>query len=155
MYRRRLKGYSAVGYQVCSPGGKTSTTDSFFNGRNYLQPFLNDLLSTKHSIIIATPKIVASKTSKVLQTLMELMRSGIEMAITTKDVSTEIVEHLPLTLAPIQPCNFVVIDRTLIWYGDIHFLGYSTESSTAIRLADSALAEELLQLYSSTRKSYL
>ena len=155
MYRRRLKGYSAVGYQVCSHSGKTSTTDSFFNGRNYLQPFLNDLLSAKHSIIIATPKIIASKTSKVLQTLVELMRSGIEVAITTQDVSTEIVEHLPLTLAPIQPCNFVVIDRTLIWYGDIHFLGYSTESSTAIRLDDSALAEELLQLYSSTRKAYI
>ena len=146
MYRRRLKGYAAVGYQVCSPSGKATTTDSFFNGRNYAQPFLNDLMSAKHSGIIVTPKIKASLTSKVVQTLVEVMRSGVEVVISTHEVNNEISECLPVTHRDKQPSNFVVIDRSTIWYGDIHFLGYNTETSTTIRIVDAAVAEEMLQL---------
>ena len=146
MYRRRLKGYAAVGYQISSPSGKTTTTDSFFNGRNYAQPFLNDLVSAKHSVIIVTPKIKATLTSKVVQTLVELMRSGIEVSIVAQETNPEMSECLPVTRRDKQPYNFVVIDRTTIWYGDIHFLGYSTETATTIHVVDTAIAEELLQL---------
>ena len=146
MYRRRLKGYAAVGYQVCSPSGKATTTDSFFNGRNYLQPFLNDLLSAKHSVVIVTPKIIATKASKVVHTLVELMHNGIKLVISTQEANSEVAEIMPMTLVAKQPYNFVVIDRATIWYGDIHFLGYSTESTTAIRIVDTAVAEEMLQL---------
>ena len=150
MYRRRLKGYAAVGYQVSSPSGKTTTSDSFFNGRNYSQPFLNDLMSAKHSVIIVTPKIKASFTSKVVQTLVELMRSGIEVSIVAQETNPEISECLPVTRRDNQPYNFIVIDRTTIWYGDIHFLGYSTETATTIRIVDTAIAEELILLCQKT-----
>ena len=146
MYRRRLKGYAAVGYQICSPGEKNTTTDSFFNGRNYLQPFLNDLLSAKHSVAIVAPKIIATKASKVVYTLTELMHNGIELVISTQEANPEVTEIMPMTLVGKQPYNFVVIDRATIWYGDIHFLGYSTESTTAIRIVDTAVAEEMLRL---------
>ena len=146
MYRRRLKGYAAVGYQVSSPSGKATTTDSFFNGRNYTQPFLNDLMSAKHSVMIVTPKIKDSLTSKVVQTLVELMRSGIEVSIVVQETNPEISECLPVTRRDNQSYNFVVIDRSTIWYGDIHFLGYSTETATTIRIVDTAIAEEMLQL---------
>ena len=150
MYRRRLKGYAAVGYQISSPSGKTTTTDSFFNGRNYAQPFLNDLMSAKHSVIIVTPKIKASSTSKVVQTLVELMRRGIEVSIVIQETNPEISDCLPVTRRDNQPYNFVVIDRSTIWYGDIHFLGYSTETSTTIRIVDTAIAEELILLCQKT-----
>ena len=146
MYRRRLKGYAAVGYQICSPGENITTTDSFFNGRNYLQQFFNDLLSAKHSVVIVTPKIIATKTSKVVCTLTELMHNGIELVISTQEANPEAAEIMPVTLMSNHPYNFVIIDRATIWYGDIHFLGYSTESTTAIRIVDLAVAEEMLQL---------
>ena len=150
MYRRRLKGYAAVGYQISSPSGKTTTTDSFFNGRNYAQPFLNDLMSAKHSVIIVTPKTKASCTSKVVQTLVELMLGGIEVSIVVQETNPEISECLLVTRRDNQPYNFIVIDRTTIWYGDIHFLGYSTETATTIRIVDTAIAEELILLYHKT-----
>lgn len=149
MYRRRLKGYAAVGYQVCSPGGNVPTADSFFTGRNYMQPFLNDLLSAKRSVVIATPKITVSKSSEPICTMIELLRGGVDVAISVQEAKLEIAECLPVSYRPQKTYNFVVIDRSIIWYGDLQYFGHNTDTSTAIHLTDPSIAEELIKIYSS------
>lgn len=74
------------------------------------------------------------------------MRNGIEISIATQYIDSEIKGCLPITLMDRQSYNFIEIGRLTVWYGDIHFLGYNTESTTAIRIMDASIAEELLQL---------
>ncbi len=74
------------------------------------------------------------------------MRNGIEISIATQYIDSKIKGCLPITLMDRQSYNFIEIDRLTVWYGDIHFLGYNTESTTAIRIMDASIAEELLQL---------
>ena len=39
-----------------------------------------------------------------------------------------------------------IIDKSIVWYGSIHFFGYNTEESNVIRIIDSSIANELLDI---------
>ena len=39
-----------------------------------------------------------------------------------------------------------IIDKSLIWYGSVNYLGYNTEENNAIRICDSTLAENILEV---------
>lgn len=42
--------------------------------------------------------------------------------------------------------DVAIIDKSLIWYGNINYLGYNTDENNAIRIYDSALAENVLEV---------
>ena len=42
--------------------------------------------------------------------------------------------------------DVAIIDKSLIWYGNINYLGYNTDKNNAIRIYDSALAENVLEV---------
>ena len=42
--------------------------------------------------------------------------------------------------------DVAIIDKSLIWYGSVNYLGYNTEENNAIRICDSALAENILEV---------
>ena len=47
--------------------------------------------------------------------------------------------------------DVAIIDKSLIWYGSINYLGYNTDENNAIRIYDiriydSALAENVLEV---------
>ena len=41
--------------------------------------------------------------------------------------------------------KFSVIDQRIVWYGNIHLLGYGQESETIMRIDSMEIAEELKQ----------
>ena len=42
--------------------------------------------------------------------------------------------------------DVVIIDKSLIWYGSINYLGFNTDENNAIRIYDSTLAENILEV---------
>ena len=42
--------------------------------------------------------------------------------------------------------DVAIIDKSLIWYGSINYLGYNTDENNAICIYDSALAENVLEV---------
>ena len=42
--------------------------------------------------------------------------------------------------------DVAIIDKSLIWNGSINYLGYNTDENNAIRIYDSALAENVLEV---------
>ena len=48
--------------------------------------------------------------------------------------------------------HFTVIDKSLIWYGSVNYLGYNTEEDNAIRISESVIAEEMLELLYNNKK---
>ena len=60
MYKRRLKGYAAVGYKLSTINPTNLFHDSpdiIFNGMNFLKPFLSDLSCTRKSVVISSSKL--------------------------------------------------------------------------------------------------
>ena len=42
--------------------------------------------------------------------------------------------------------DVAIFDKSLIWYGSVNYLGYNTDENNAIRIYDSALAENILEV---------
>ena len=156
MFRRRMKGYSAIGYEVLSE----ETTGLFaedkgiiFDGKNYLQPLLADLNNAKHSIIFAALKLWFSIKSPILEAISELTVKGLEVIAFVK-TATEHDLSLSRAGARIvysdkQTLTATIIDNQTVWYGSINPLGFNSADDTAIKLADPTIAGEIIEtLYS-------
>lgn len=152
MYKRRLRGYASVGYQIRSnaPVGLFSESDSvIFNGQTYKSEFFKDLSQTKNSVVISATKLWFAKHSSVLGKLKELSARGVEVVILIRsDLEKE--EKLKETGAAVKTdgslaVDAAIIDKSLIWYGSVNYLGYNTDENNAIRIYDSKLAENILE----------
>ena len=86
----------------------------------------------------------------MLDILKDLLARGIEVITITKSnmkkgkqlkgigASIRVNDSLAIDVA--------IIDKSLIWYGSINYLGYNTDENNAIRIYDSALAENVLEV---------
>lgn len=50
-----------------------------------------------------------------------------------------------------QTLQCAVIDKAIVWYGNINFFGYNSETNNVMRIADHKIANEMMEiLYSAT-----
>ena len=120
-----------------------------FNGHTYQNKFFKDLYQAKHSVVISATKLWFSKHSSVLDILKDLLARGVEV-ITVVKSNLEKEERIKSTGASIRvndslAIDTAIIDKSLIWYGSINYLGYNTDENNAIRIYDSTLAENILE----------
>ena len=76
MYKRRLRGYASVDYQIKSNEPMNIFNEShsvIFNGHTYLGKFFNDLSQAKRSVVISATKLWFSKRSSVPDMLKDLL----------------------------------------------------------------------------------
>ena len=153
MYKRRLRGYAAVGYQIQSNVPMDLFKEShsvIFNGYTYQSEFFKDLIQARRSVVISATKLWFAKHSPVLDILKDLLARGVEVITVIRSnlkkeerlketgVSIRISESLTIDIA--------IIDKSLIWYGSVNYLGYNTDENNAMRIYDSALAENVLEV---------
>ena len=161
MYRKRLRGYSAIGYRVLSKDTQTlfDNTDDLqissyegqiFNGNTFRLAFIENLKSSRQSIIISSPKLYRTERNTFVKTLKEFHASGIQVAILTSEESsqTDYLKSLGLyvKIVPKLSLSSCVIDRSTVWYGSVNILGYVTEEDNIIKITDMKLANELLDV---------
>lgn len=163
MYHRRMKGYSGAGYRVISketPSLFDATIESqcrpsegqIFNGKSFFKPFQKDVVSANSSIVIASPKLYLSNKIELLDILRELTARGVEVVIITKKESEHsefaMRKGLEVRIVPNMSLCCCIIDKATLWYGDVNFLGYSTDENNVIKVEDRKLANELLGILS-------
>ena len=161
MYRKRLKGYSAIGYRVLSKDTQTlfDNTDDLqtssyegqiFNGNTFRLAFMQNLKSSRQSIVISSPKLYRTERKTFVKMLRELHASGVQVAILTSEESsqTNYLKSLGLyvKIVPKLSLSSCIIDRSTVWYGSINILGYVTEEDNIIKITDGKLANELLDI---------
>ena len=152
MYRKRLKGYVSVGYGIPKPTDENnlSKPELIYEGLTFSESFRQDLLAAKHSIVISCQKIKFKYTPRLLSLLRELMTNGIEVVVCIKEqgysenelrkngIEVQCDENLSVQCA--------IIDKSIVWYGSINFFGYNTEENNVLRIVDSSIANELLDI---------
>ena len=151
MYKRRLRGYASIGYTIKPNTQMDLLNEShsvIFNGSTYQNVFFKDLCKAKRSVIISATKLWFSKHSFVFDRLKDLSIRGVEVVAFVKN-NLEKNERLKETGASIRvndslAIDVAIIDKSLIWYGSINYLGYNTDDNNAIRIYDSTLAENVL-----------
>ncbi|MBO5186035.1 MAG: DEAD/DEAH box helicase family protein [Prevotella sp.] len=152
MYRKRLRGYASVGYGVPKPtdGNSVSRPELIYDGHSFSQPFRQDMLAAKHSIVISCQKIKYKYTPRLLYLLRDLMSNGLEIVVCVKEqgyCDQELVAYgIGIQYDENLSVQGAIIDKSTVWYGSINFFGYNTEENNVLRIVDSSIANELLDI---------
>ena len=154
MYRRRLKGYAAIGYSIRSTemffSELTTTSDIIYDGKSFVKPFIDNLSKAKRSIILSCPKIKIGRYSLIADILAEMLTNGVAIQIFTKEDNTDVAKlracGITVTLKPDINFNCCIIDRSDIWYGSVNILGYHSAEDNMITFHDAETAKDILEL---------
>ena len=161
MYRKRLKGYAAIGYKTINTAQPTLfdnikdipssvSENQIFNGSTFYRPYTSDLIKAKHSIVISSPKLYRTEKNPLVTLLKELAQQGIEILITTatENEQTAFIQSkgLSVKVKPKLSLYTTIIDKEVVWYGSINTLGYASKDDNMIKVTDIHLANELIKM---------
>ena len=161
MYRKRLKGYAAIGYKTINTAQPTLfdhindmsssiAENQIFNGSTFYRPYTSDLTKAKRSIVISSPKLYRTEQNPLVTLLKELAQQGIEILITTAAENEQTVfiqsKGLSVKVKPKLSLYTTIIDKEVVWYGSINTLGYASKDDNMIKVTDIHLANELIKI---------
>ena len=161
MYRKRLKGYAAIGYKTINTAQPTLfdhindisssiAENQIFNGSTFFRPYTSDLAKAKRSIVISSPKLYRTEQNPLVTLLKELAQQGIEILITTvaENEQTAFIQSkgLSVKVKPKLSLYTTIIDKEVVWYGSINTLGYASKDDNMIKVTDIYLANELIEM---------
>ena len=161
MYRKRLKGYAAIGYKTINTAQPTLfdhindisssvVENQIFNGSTFYRPYTSDLTKAKRSIVISSPKLYRTEQNPLVTLLKELAHQGIEILITTaaQNEQTAFIQSkgLSVKVKPKLSLYTTIIDKEVVWYGSINTLGYASKDDNMIKVTDIHLANELIKM---------
>ena len=161
MYRKRLKGYAAIGYKTINTAQPTLfdhindisssvAENQIFNGSTFYRPYTSDLTKAKRSIVISSPKLYRTEQNPLVTLLKELAQQGIEILITTvaENEQTAFIQSkgLSVKVKPKLSLYTTIIDKEVVWYGSINTLGYASKDDNMIKVTDIHLANELIKI---------
>lgn len=161
MYRKRLKGYAAIGYKTINTAQPTLfdhindisssvVENQIFNGSTFCRPYTSDLTKAKRSIVISSPKLYRTEQNPLVTLLKELAHQGIEILITTaaENEQTAFIQSkgLSVKVKPKLSLYTTIIDKEVVWYGSINTLGYASKDDNMIKVTDIHLANELIKM---------
>ena len=152
MYRKRLKGYASVGYGTISTSDKAeiSKHELIFDGNTYRTTFHQDLIAIKQSLVISCQRIKYKYPPRLISQLRDLLHNGIEITIHIKErgYNEEDLSNAGLDIIHREDLSIqcAVIDKSIVWYGNINFFGYNNEENNVMRICDISIASELLNV---------
>jgi superfamily II DNA or RNA helicase len=123
MYRARLKGYASFGYTVKTEMGVPDNVSMIYSADDYRSALEKDLTETNKCVAVSGPKVPKARISAIQQ-------------------------HFPLNIETeifLSDLLFIIIDRRIVWYGEINYFGRNGGSETCLRIDSRELAEELLE----------
>lgn len=152
MYRKRLKGYASVGYATISTSNDTeiSKHELIFDGNTYKATFQQDLIGINQSLVISCQRIKYKYPPRLISQLRDLLHNGIEIAIHIKEqgYNEEDLSNIGIDVIHREDLSIqcAIIDKSIVWYGNVNFFGYNNEDNNVMRICDASIANELLNI---------
>ena len=150
MYRRRLKGYAAIGYnRPSNTGEQPKEVQCIFSCDDYFDAYLTDIRNAQKSIVIVIPKIWLPSFAPFLDVLAEKQTAGLEIAVfTTEEMGVEYLRHKGLSVSITSKANIpcAIVDGKLLWYGSVNYFAKTHSEEHAIRIEDANLVNEILDM---------
>ena len=162
MYNKRLKAYKQIGYDIYT--GKMhekEASNSIFDIENYKNRYEKDLLSSNKEIIISSPSIRGDKVDELNRLIKKRQESGVKIKIITwkpdeyrfgdSTYWMELQNNMrnngfEMNLVEDYCLRYCIIDREIVWYGSLNFLGKPDVEDNLMRVCSAKIAEELLSL---------
>ena len=152
MYRKRLKGYAAIGYKIQNDEKFDClfpTTDLIYDGQNFASPFVSDLSQCKHSVVISCPKVRIGRQTQIAERLIDLAANGALVTLYTREENEDTLRMQHQGISVIVKSNLsictAIIDKRAIWYGSVKILGFHSAEDNLIRFKNPEIATNLLE----------
>lgn len=158
MYRKRLKEYAALAYEVRMAEQEAGAVAEFFDGKTQARRFAQDVEQARRSVVIqssfANPKKVALLGDAlraavgrgvVVSVMVEKVgeasryRSDAEDAVRALEGCGCAVEVVSGKLA-----NLAVVDGKVVWHGEVNPLSFNKADALCLRFESVAVAQELV-----------
>ncbi|TDW16471.1 superfamily II DNA or RNA helicase [Breznakia blatticola] len=165
MYAKRLRTYKKLGYSVYTPNKEDRHgVQIIHDAASYFEELSNDIKNAKYEIIISSTKMSKKRIENLLDILITPMNRGCKVSIITqrKDAYKTTMKSnisrlyknitskgIALSTIDTELNQFVVIDREVLWYGDVMFLTDEKKDSVVLRIADKVTAKDMV-VYSET-----
>lgn len=150
MYHKRVRGYAELGYTVKSSDNETENI--IFDTKTYSGKFSEDICRAVKKIVISAPRLNKSFVKKIMNTVDK----NTDIKIVTKTENNNVVSEI-LSSDENSNCEFImydnafqsfaVIDRRIVWYGNINFLSYNYSEENAMRFISESVAGKLSDTY--------
>lgn len=168
MYAKRLRAYKQIGYSIytesvtkADPEQNDDQTNAIFDSISYRDVYWNDLLRSKREIVISSPVISFRKIDELLKNLGDKQDQGIKITVITwnpdaygyGDASywSMLQEQMRTSGIEIQTAedyceHYCIIDRKIVWYGSMNFLGKEDADDNLMRICSESVASELMEM---------
>lgn len=162
MYRKRLSTYRQIGFDVCAAMEENVQKNVIYDGETFLKDFIHDVQTAKESAAIFSPYLSGHTCSTFAKCVDETLRRGIVIHIITTSpdaMDSEYVDGQSKKIKLLQShgiwvstvnnkkfdVNYAIIDKRIVWYGNMNLLGKSDEDNDVIRFDNVETASELLK----------
>ena len=154
MYHKRLSGYAAIGYIVRDNKTALAADNRIFTQEDYWPVFSQDIRTSQKEITIVTPYLHTAQVKRFLC----LVPEGVHVTVFTGNENSfkpdtwvkvqsaiNLLQdsHVQVNCVPKVYQRYAVIDKQLVWYGGINYLGFEKATQGAMRLSSTELAKEL------------
>lgn len=162
MYNRRLAGYASIGYKSKGEQIDGEAADLIFDKDSFLPIFSQDMMNARREIFIVSPFVTMRRVMKLLETLKEIVKQGVEISIVTRPEESfpaerrseftaimRTLENVGIKLAYRSGIHqkFALIDQKIVWYGSINLLSYGSSEESMMRLNNGNIAFELMRSF--------
>lgn len=161
MFRKRLRAYKKIGYQISEDEGrKADVKQGIFDSTQVHEAFEKDILAANQEIVISSPGLNKQRLEWLIDLLPTLYRRNIRVTVLTlsadsypeerKDTAQQLIQRLKQADVWVEANDqihehFAVIDKNIVWYGSGNLLSRLREEEDMLRLTNSGIARELLQ----------
>ncbi len=162
MYHKRLKEHKQIGYDICARYTiEKQKVGAIFDTDTYAEVYRKDLLEANKEIIIASPVISGPKIEVLIQLLKDQQEKGTRIRIVTWEADRygfgdsaywmELQERMrangfEINLVEDYCQHYCIVDREVVWYGSMNFLGKEDSEDNLMRVCSKEIAAELLEL---------
>lgn len=175
MSQKRFRTYKKIGYELLNENQhekqnslindsdeqiQSQCKNYIFDYTDFLQFFESDILQAETEIVISSPLINAKQTSHFINLVSSITNRNIKITVITLNAnsySQDVILKISQLYKDLQNIgivviqkdllynHFSVIDRKIVWYGNINLLSQSKSEENIMRLENNQVALELLE----------
>ncbi|MCR0381262.1 DEAD/DEAH box helicase family protein [[Clostridium] innocuum] len=153
MFHKRLKQYQKEGYFLQEQNQIVEVSQLMYEGQSYKHVFLEDIKASSSEILIMNAHYELGKIKSYFDVLQEKAHQNVQLYVVLNDEQRQ-KEMLVRTIEGMgaailysnHSAHFVVIDKEIIWYSDMDFLGRAKKDGLSTRLKDPHLANEIMKI---------
>lgn len=153
MFHKRLKQYQKEGYFLQEQNQIVEVSQLMYEGQSYKHVFLEDIKASSSEILIMNAHYELGKIKSYFDVLQEKAHQNVQLYVVLNDEQRQ-KEMLVRTIEGMgaailysnHSAHFVVIDKEIIWYSDMDFLGRAKKDGLSTRLKDPHLVNEIMKI---------